>query len=268
MRLASRLVALACVGIGLVLLMLDARGGLMNPLRFAYLLTNFGSVMTWGVVFLSLFMVAALALLAVDFLKRKVPSWLEALAVVLSLCVAAYTGVLLGACDPYPLWSNPILPILFVVSALSTGVSAVLLIGAASAPRELSQLGRLADGHIVLPVVESVLVAAMLLLVSRDSVAGWNSVAGLVSGDYAVVFWVCFVVLGLAAPIVIEGCELIAARKASREPRKSDVAGTREPDGRRAATVVACAATLIGGYFLRYLVVVAALPATFVVTML
>ena len=45
--------------VGLVLLMFDAKAGLHNPLRFALLLTNFGSVMTWGVVILAAFVIGA-----------------------------------------------------------------------------------------------------------------------------------------------------------------------------------------------------------------
>ena len=77
MRRAGHVIAPIVVAIGLMLLMVDAEAGLHNPLRFALLLGNFGSVMTWGVVFLSVFMVIALVTAALDFLKRKVPGWLE-----------------------------------------------------------------------------------------------------------------------------------------------------------------------------------------------
>ena len=66
MRRAGHFIAPVAVAIGLVLLMVDAEAGLHNPLRFALLLTNFGSVMTWGVVFLSVFMVIALATAVLD----------------------------------------------------------------------------------------------------------------------------------------------------------------------------------------------------------
>lgn len=51
MRRAGHVIAPIVVAVGLVLLMVDAEAGLHNPLRFALLLSNFGSVMTWGVVF-------------------------------------------------------------------------------------------------------------------------------------------------------------------------------------------------------------------------
>lgn len=84
--------------------------------------------MMWGVVFLSIFMVIAIAAAVLDILKRNIPVWLDILGVIASLCVAAYTGALLGACQTYPLWNNALLPILFLISAMSAGAASVLLI--------------------------------------------------------------------------------------------------------------------------------------------
>ena len=49
--------------------------------------------------------------------------------VVFGVAVAMYTGALLGVCKTFPLWNNALLPILFLVSAMSTGAASVLLIG-------------------------------------------------------------------------------------------------------------------------------------------
>ena len=82
MRKIGHLVAPIVVIIGLCLLMFDAKAGLMNPLRFALLLTNFGSVMTWGVVFLGGFTVISLVVVVLDFVKKRVPVWLDIAGVV------------------------------------------------------------------------------------------------------------------------------------------------------------------------------------------
>ena len=129
MRKIGHLVAPIVVIIGLCLLMFDAKAGLMNPLRFALLLTNFGSVMTWGVVFLGGFTVISLVVVVLDFVKKRVPVWLDIAGVVFGVAVAMYTGALLGVCKTFPLWNNALLPILFLVSAMSTGAASVLLIG-------------------------------------------------------------------------------------------------------------------------------------------
>ena len=98
----GRIIAPTVVIVGLCLLMFDAAAGFAHPLRFALLLTNFGSVMTWGVVFLAAFVIVALIVLALDLLKRAVPEWLDIAGMVLGLCVAVYTGCLLGVCQGFP----------------------------------------------------------------------------------------------------------------------------------------------------------------------
>ena len=41
----------------------------------------------------------------------------QAVGLVMGLCVAIYTGCLLGVCQGFPLWNSALLPILFLVSA-------------------------------------------------------------------------------------------------------------------------------------------------------
>ena len=153
MRKIGHLVAPIVVIIGLCLLMFDAKAGLMNPLRFALLLTNFGSVMTWGVVFLGGFTVISLVVVVLDFMKKRVPVWLDIAGVVFGVAVAMYTGALLGVCKTFPLWNNALLPILFLVSAMSTGAASVLLIGIFRHADEFNRVGVLKKFHFCLPVI-------------------------------------------------------------------------------------------------------------------
>ena len=51
-------------------------------------------------------------------------SWVN---VPLGIGVAVYTGILLGAMPSRPLWNSPILALLFLVSALSTGIAVIIL---------------------------------------------------------------------------------------------------------------------------------------------
>jgi formate-dependent nitrite reductase membrane component NrfD len=46
-----------------------------------------------------------------------------------SLSVRIYKGVLLGALSARPFWNNPMLPMLFLASALKTGTASICLIG-------------------------------------------------------------------------------------------------------------------------------------------
>ena len=250
----GRLIAPIVVIIGLCLLMFDAAAGLAHPLRFALLLTNFGSVMTWGVVFLAVFVVVALIVLVLDLMKREVPMWLDCVGLVMGLCVAIYTGCLLGVCQGFPLWNSALLPILFLVSAVSTGMAAVLLVGVFYAPDEFNEVVVMKKFHFWLPVIEFVLVAALLFITATNSTAGLASVQALVCGKYAVVFWVLFVAVGLVIPTVLETKMLFFSPKEFEESRKAHMISAGSDIG-----------VLVGGFVLRLLVLLAALPVTMTV---
>ena len=257
MRKLGHWIAPIVVIVGLVLLMFDAKAGLHNPLRFALLLTNFGSVMTWGVVILAAFVIVALVALVMDLKKRRVPMWLEIVGAVLGICVAIYTGCLLGVCKTFPLWNNALLPILFLVSAMSTGAASVLLIGIFRHADEFNRVGVLKKFHFCLPVIELVLIAALMFITCTNSTAGWNSVMSLLVGGYAPLFWIGLVLIGLVLPTALETWLLFFSPKEFEESRKAHWISAASDAG-----------VLVGGFLLRYLVVVAALPLTMVVPML
>ena len=253
MRRAGHVIAPIVVAVGLVLLMVDAEAGLHNPLRFALLLSNFGSVMTWGVVFLSVFMVIALATAVLDFMKKKVPGWLELAGALTALCVAAYTGALLGVCQTYPLWNNALLPVLFTVSALSAGAASVLLVAVVHRADEFNKAGVLKKFHFCLPIIEMLLVASLCFITAFNSTAGFESVMSLVAGEWSAWFWLGLVFVGLILPTALETWLLFFSSKEFEESRKAHWISFASDAG-----------VLIGGFMLRYLVVMAAVPLTFV----
>ena len=250
----GRLIAPIVVIIGLCLLMFDAAAGFAHPLRFALLLTNFGSVMTWGVVFLAVFVVVALIVLVLDLMKREVPMWLDCVGLVMGLCVASYTGCLLGVCQGFPLWNSALLPILFLVSAVSTGMAAVLLVGVFYAPDEFNEVVVMKKFHFWLPVIEFVLVAALLFITAfNPSPAGWESVMSLVSGNWAVAFWLLFVIVGLVLPTILECWMLWLAKHEFETSRTGQM-----------ISALSDAGVLVGGFMLRLLIVSAAVPITII----
>lgn len=250
----GRIIAPVVVAVGLCLLMFDAHAGFAHPLRFALLLTNFGSVMTWGVVFLAAFVVLALIALLIDLLKKTVPQWLDIAGMVMGLCVAVYTGCLLGVCEGFPLWNNAILPVLFLVSAVSTGMAAVLLAGVFAAPDEFNRVVVLKKFHFWLPVVEMVLVLALLFITAANpSSAGIGSVMTLIAGDWAVVFWVLFVAVGLVIPTILELWMLWVTTPVMEHSRTGQMISGFSDLG-----------VLVGGFVLRLMIVSTALPITIV----
>jgi len=250
-RLAGRIIAPVFLAIGLVLLMVDAEAGLHNPLRFFGLIMNPASVMTLGVYFICVFMPVSLIVAVLDLLKKSVPKWLVVVGVIAALAVAAYTGFLLGVVKTFPLWNNAILPILFVVSALSAGMAATNLAGLFVAREQTEQMHMVKRSHAVLAVVEIVVIATMLVIVSTGSQAGAESVAALVSGQYALPFWLGLIAFGLIIPLAIEG---IGSKTKSSETPSA---------GSAVLSAVGEVGVLTGGFLLRLLVVLAAVPITF-----
>lgn len=259
-RKAGRLLAPVVVIIGLLLLIIDARGGLFNPQRFLLLIANLNSVMSWGVIFLSIFVVIALFVAAMELLDFEVPRTLELLGIFFALLVAGYTGVLLAVCPTFPLWNNAMLPVLFTVSALSTGASATFIAPLVARRHEFDLMNALHKAHAALPVIEVLLVAALLFITYYTNSAGHKSVLSLVCGRYAVAFWVGFVLLGLAIPSVVELRHVrhCLCQKSSDQIHNSSPASLN-------LALLACITALIGGFLLRYLIIVSALPLDIVV---
>ena len=292
MKLLGFIIGPVAVAVGTLLLVFDAHAGLANPGRFFLLVTNLNSVMAWGVIILSVFIVVTVVDAVLLLVKKSTPKALDVAGVVLAVCVATYTGVLLGdASVAFPLWHPVVLPVLFIVSATSTGFAAVLLITHLSAPTEVHALSFLEKTGKILPVVEAVLVVVLLVAVSATGGAGAGaaaaSVANLLSGSYAVAFWLGFVVVGLALPFALE---MVRAQKAKpvAAAAAADVAGAAGGEGAegvfqdaaetlggptapvtsaapaadsgKTLAIVGDAGVLVGGFMLRYLVIMAAIP--------
>lgn len=236
----GRIVAFLALCIGLVFLMVDAEAGLSNPGRFLLLFGNPASVMTIGVYIICLYMVVLIVSIVCDAMKKALPLILAAVGCVLALCLAAYTGFLLGAAAPYPLWSNAALPILFVVSGASAGLAAVLIVGRIVNAGMVARMSELSRLGMVLPLVESFILFCMLVSVASSSADGAASVTSLLSGAHAPVFLGGVVVLGLLIPFIIE---LVQVKRKTH----NTVLG-----------YVADAGVLVGGFCLRYAVVAAA----------
>lgn len=280
MRVAGRLMAPVFLGIGLALLMLDAEAGLHNPLRFFFLVSNPGSIMSWGVYFICVFMPVCCIAALLELLGRRVPRALTLVGCVSGLAVAAYTGFLLGVVAAYPLWNNAALPLLFVVSALGAGLASVSLVGLIAEHGAFERMELLKKAHLGIGVAELAILATMLGLVASGSPTGAKSVMGLVAGEHAALFWVGLVGIGLVAPLAIElaagrmaapkapGAVRLAVAGAGAEGGAASGAGAAATDaasagaGSRALEIGGQAGVLVGGFLLRLLVVIAALPVT------
>lgn len=261
-RIVGRLISPVLMGIGLLLLIVDAEAGLKNPLKFIYLFTNFNSVMTIGTYFISFFMVAAAFIALMEILKKDSNKIVEYVGIIFAVATAIYTGFLIGVIGAVPLWNTAILPILFVVSALSTGIAATMLTSAFFDRKVIHHVLSVKKIHLTLLVAEVFLIFTMFLITSSTNESAAKSVSMLVSGEYSTLFWLGLIAIGLILPIVIEALELFNFKKLRQSPAGMEVAAGGSQG--IAATLVTESAVLAGGFILRYLLLAAAVPIVFI----
>ncbi|WP_019617045.1 cytochrome c nitrite reductase subunit NrfD [Psychromonas ossibalaenae] len=128
---------------------------LTKPLAFWKIMiyVNTTSIMSMGVILFNVYMAVLFVWLAVLFKDellnilnkfvgdklnfigliidkiKPLENMLEVILAVLAVTLAAYTGFLLSALKTFPLLNNPVLPVLFVFSSLSSGAAASLMFG-------------------------------------------------------------------------------------------------------------------------------------------
>ena len=186
---------------------------------------------------------------------RRPIAWVN---VPLGIGVAVYTGVLLGAMPARPFWNSPVLALLFLLSSLSTGVALILLARAILSPRAgTSSTADAPQYHAsgyILTASDLLLLGVELVIVFLFLMFAYLAVGDvrhaitviLAGGDLATLFWLGFVVIGLLVPAAVELYYIVPRLLYHREfapPRGVEIA----------VSVV----VLIGGFMLRYVVVIA-----------
>jgi polysulfide reductase chain C len=223
--------------IGVLLLVVD----LGQPIRFWHLFTQFKviSPMSMGTWVLLFWVAIAIIMIILWWVEKRLTEELarplrrniERLAwvdLVFSVLLIAYTGVLLAVSNQ-PLWvSTVLLPSLFVVSAVSTGI-AVLIIAAIVSntvskgslielrmalnqlfgttdwkiPNKLIE--RLAEADVVVIIIELAVLIGYSIWLAVSSTAGADEALGvLTTGVLAAPFWAGVVLLALLIPLGLE----------------------------------------------------------------
>jgi polysulfide reductase chain C len=199
------------VAIGAPFLILDL--GIKK--RFLYACLNpRTSWVARGFIILSAFIIFGLVLLtksvlSFEWFHAESGLWriLEVIAVAFAFGTALYTGILLKATKSIPLWNTYLLPLLFLVSALSTGSMAVILstLGSGLFSHDAAVLKVLTVGEQILVVIEAVVLYLYLSGRYRVSEQGKDSVRLLLFGEKKFIFWGGIVLLGFIFPFVLEG---------------------------------------------------------------
>lgn len=163
----------------------------------------------------------------------------QALTAVLAFIVIVYTGVFLSGMVAVPLWASPLLPALFLLSSLSTGIAALFVLAVLMPNRHRASLEAMSPffkADIVLIALEIAALSIMLIQVSGDPIAQ-ASIDALVFGDCSLHFWLGFMTCGLIIPL---GAEL---------------ASNLHPALSFATLGFTGGCVLLGGFFLRFCII-------------
>lgn len=169
------------------------------------------------------------------------------LAAFVGLLVTVYTGLFLASMRSVPLWHTPWLPVLFVLSSFSCGLTAVPAIARLAGVDKAFEgsFRRTASVDACALILEALctagLVATALLAFSDGSAsaAARFSVMDLILGEHAVLFWIGFVTIGLVVAFVLE------------------VRLGRGASAAKSLSLVALACVLAGAFTMRYCLVMA-----------
>ena len=179
---------------------------------------------------------------------RTLLSWV---AVPMGISVAVYTGVLLGAMPARPFWNSPVLALLFLVSSVSTGVAVILLARALLAgktDRQYHESGYLLAVSDVMLIGFELMAILLFIMYAHLTIGGVKEAMSVIlfGGVLAAQFWIGVVGVGLFFPALVELYYVI--------PRLLYQKAFAAPRGIEIAVPIA---VLIGGFMLRYVVVIA-----------
>jgi len=202
-----------------------------------------------------------------DKLHRKnlngLRGWVAMIGIPVSLSVGIYTGVLLGALAARPFWNNPMLPMLFLVSALKTGTASICLAGCVvkgfgGMTRQQIETNKFVIHSIdfflmILSIIALFLFVFGLYTSSRSSL---EATALIMGGEFTFLFWGMVVVVGVLFPLSLEVYELIPhfIRRSAMREHNPWISG--------AVTL----SVLAGGFILRYVVVYAGQATNIIAT--
>jgi len=189
---------------------------------------------------------------SLDGLRRKM-AWIS---VPLGVGVAIYTGVLLGAMPSRPFWNSPILAMLFLISALSSGI-AILMLARVIMNRKTSDPAVKKSIHecsYILASSDTLLLGLELLMIFLFIMYAHLTVGGvanaikviLFDGTLAAQFWVGVVIIGLVIPAMVELYLVVPRLLYKRDYIESPV-----------MDIIIPITVLFGGLMLRYVIVIA-----------
>jgi polysulfide reductase chain C len=122
---------------------------------------------------------------------------------IFGILTVIYTGFLFDTTRSIPFWSTPILPLLFLVSGVSTGIFALMILLLVSQGSNIQWIGPLSHLDAFILIFEG-MVLFFYLHGMHEVTAARASVRRLLRGDLSTAFWVAVILVGLVIPFVFE----------------------------------------------------------------
>jgi formate-dependent nitrite reductase membrane component NrfD len=184
----------------------------------------------------------------------KIRGLVAGFGIPVSIGVAIYTGVLLGALTARPFWNNPMLPMLFLISAMMTGSASICFVGCfikgfRGMTRENIATNKFMIHSIDFTLMIFSIIGVFLFILGlyvspRSSVEAVHLIMG---GEFTLLFWILVVGVGILLPLALEVYELI--------PHYIEHVDLRDHNPWISGVITT--SILIGGFTMRYIVIYA-----------
>lgn len=240
-----------------------------KPMRFFYLFFNLNptSPLTWGTFLLTIYPISCLIYLYYVLKgNQKMIKTFGIIGIPLAISVHGYTGFVLALAKFSPIWNNSLMPLLWLISAMVSGIGLVIFVaivmekvfsvslakfaGETSTGKMLAETAASSTG--VMPLNEMLggvgkylagfiifdlfLVFSEILVLLTESEEAAALAASLLTGDYSFLFLGLEILLGALIPLF-----LLLHPRTSRS---------------LAAQTVAAVLVLIGVMTMRYIVII------------
>ncbi len=228
------LLGIGILSFGLIFLVID----LLDMFRFLLAFWVKGIAYSWiarGMIIINgLYLFGVLYIIAAYLEKETFKKWMGYIAMFCGFGVTTYTGLLLSANVGIPFWHTPALPLLFTISAMSTGCALLMLVVSGAKSPENKHYFHFLEGFDILLIS-----AELLTLFAYFDFARGGNLAVIKSAHLLLtnpVFTIGFLVFGLIMPLILEAYASVKENSVS-------------------TAAVASVFVLIGGFLLRVVIV-------------
>ncbi|RPI12744.1 MAG: polysulfide reductase [Ignavibacteriae bacterium] len=136
--------------------------------------------------------------------NQKIVKTISIANISLGIGLGIYTGILLSAFSARPLWNSAVLPLLFLISGLSTASALVHMISKNKHERVL-----FAKADNVFIGAELFIILLFIIGMLSSAQANIDAIYLILNGPYAAVFWIFVVLLGLVIPLFIQSLSVL-----------------------------------------------------------